>query len=222
MYADNPGVSAKQHQQCPKWHPIPYLVHHFWQGPIELWSKVVHYIGNRVPFGMQTSTTLLLLAAHPSPHTAKHILAAIGRNMTCQLLFQSWAINSIICSQRSTIFSLLADYISILPYVYRSMAVYKLGSNNMSVIEWKGVDWYNLKGNAATLSWMLDFFFKWRNRHQRSPRQRWVTHNFLLMVIFPLFTAQTTIQYCLLLVCSLKKWFPSVFTFLKASEDQNM
>uniref|UniRef100_A0A8C7PXC6 Selenoprotein J n=1 Tax=Oncorhynchus mykiss TaxID=8022 RepID=A0A8C7PXC6_ONCMY len=34
----------------PKWHPIPYFLPSFGSGPIELWSKVVHYLGNRVPF----------------------------------------------------------------------------------------------------------------------------------------------------------------------------
>ena len=30
----------------PKWHPIPYIL-------IVLWDKVVHYVGNTVPFGRQ-------------------------------------------------------------------------------------------------------------------------------------------------------------------------
>ena len=37
-----------------KWHSIPQLMHYFWPGPIRLWSKVVHYVGNRVSFRMQT------------------------------------------------------------------------------------------------------------------------------------------------------------------------
>jgi hypothetical protein len=37
----------------PKWHSIPYIVHYFWPEGYRPWSKVVHYIGNRVPFGMQ-------------------------------------------------------------------------------------------------------------------------------------------------------------------------
>ena len=32
---------------CPKCHPIPYIAHY---GP---WSKVVHFIGNRVTFEAQ-------------------------------------------------------------------------------------------------------------------------------------------------------------------------
>jgi hypothetical protein len=35
----------------PQWHPVPYIVHYFWPGSIGLWSKLVHYVGNRVPFG---------------------------------------------------------------------------------------------------------------------------------------------------------------------------
>ena len=37
----------------PKKHPIPYIVHYIWPRPIELWSKVVHYKGDRVPFGLR-------------------------------------------------------------------------------------------------------------------------------------------------------------------------
>ena len=39
-----------------QWQPFPYIVPYFWPGPIErigLWSKVVHCVWNRVPFGMQ-------------------------------------------------------------------------------------------------------------------------------------------------------------------------
>lgn len=36
----------------PKWHPIPYIVHSFYTGPIGLWSKVGFHIRNRVSFGM--------------------------------------------------------------------------------------------------------------------------------------------------------------------------
>jgi hypothetical protein len=51
---------------CPKWQTIPYLVHYFfiyfffmYHSLIELWPKVVYYIGNEVPFGRQTNTALL-------------------------------------------------------------------------------------------------------------------------------------------------------------------
>ena len=37
----------------PKRYPIPYIVHY-------IWSKVVHYIGNRVPFGTQPSLSVYL------------------------------------------------------------------------------------------------------------------------------------------------------------------
>jgi hypothetical protein len=37
-------------------YPIPYIVHYFWPEPImRFWSKVVPYIGNRLPFGMQSN-----------------------------------------------------------------------------------------------------------------------------------------------------------------------
>ena len=42
--------------QYSKWDHIPYIVHYFWAWPIGIWSKVVHYIGNRVPFGEQPLT----------------------------------------------------------------------------------------------------------------------------------------------------------------------
>lgn len=35
----------------PRWHPIPYVVRYFWSGPKGLWSRVVHYVGNGLPFG---------------------------------------------------------------------------------------------------------------------------------------------------------------------------
>ena len=34
-----------------KWHRITYTVHYSWPGSIGLWTKVVHYVGNRVSFG---------------------------------------------------------------------------------------------------------------------------------------------------------------------------
>ena len=38
------------------WYPIFYIVPFFWQGPLGLWSKVVHYVGNRVSFGTKTES----------------------------------------------------------------------------------------------------------------------------------------------------------------------
>ena len=47
--------------QLPKWHLIPY-------GP---WAKVVHYIGNRVSFGMQAGSAMLtILSPYPSQTAA--------------------------------------------------------------------------------------------------------------------------------------------------------
>jgi hypothetical protein len=40
----------------PNWHPTPYIVHFCWPEPCEPWSKLVQYIGNRVPFGTQSSS----------------------------------------------------------------------------------------------------------------------------------------------------------------------
>jgi hypothetical protein len=45
----------------------PYLVHYFWPGCIGLWSKVVHYIGNRVPFGTKKSVTIYSIC-RPTVH----------------------------------------------------------------------------------------------------------------------------------------------------------
>ena len=58
-YHHIPPGSSRLHQRrvtidcVPKWNPIPYIVHFFWPGPG--W-KVVHYIGNRVPFGPHSHT----------------------------------------------------------------------------------------------------------------------------------------------------------------------
>jgi hypothetical protein len=41
----------------PKWQPMPYIVHTFWPEPYVLWSQLVLYKGNRVPFGMPTLST---------------------------------------------------------------------------------------------------------------------------------------------------------------------
>jgi hypothetical protein len=36
---------------------VPYIVPYFGPGPIGLWSKVVYYVGYRVPFGMDAGFT---------------------------------------------------------------------------------------------------------------------------------------------------------------------
>ena len=43
-----------------KWHPIPFK-------PIGLWSKEVHYVGNRVPFGAHH----MIYPSPPAPHAAR-------------------------------------------------------------------------------------------------------------------------------------------------------
>ena len=42
-----------KHHLHSKWQPVPSNVHYFCHGPIGLWAKVVHNIGNRVPLGPQ-------------------------------------------------------------------------------------------------------------------------------------------------------------------------
>lgn len=42
------NTKAPEHRQCPKSHPIPYIVHYFRPGPIGLCSTIVHCIGNKV------------------------------------------------------------------------------------------------------------------------------------------------------------------------------
>ena len=49
----SPSISIKSARINSKWYPIPFIVHYFCPRPIGLWSKVVLYIGNRVPFGTQ-------------------------------------------------------------------------------------------------------------------------------------------------------------------------
>ena len=39
--------------------PSPFIAHNFLPGPIGLWSKVVYYIGNRVPFRIERTGVLL-------------------------------------------------------------------------------------------------------------------------------------------------------------------
>ena len=46
-------VSVPKYREIPG-HSQPY----FWPGPRGLWSKVVHYKGNRMPFGMRPFTQL--------------------------------------------------------------------------------------------------------------------------------------------------------------------
>ena len=49
--------SPPNHTICPKWHPLPCLVHYLWPEPFGIsygpWPKVVHYIVNRMWFGAQ-------------------------------------------------------------------------------------------------------------------------------------------------------------------------
>ena len=68
-----------------KWHPIPFIVHLFWPGPIGNWSKVEHYIGNRVPFGTHIVTQqqgeedgTSLWVAHQTNQFTRHQLILCG------------------------------------------------------------------------------------------------------------------------------------------------
>lgn len=47
-----------QTTMCPKWHPITYLLHYFWAGHTSLWSKVVPYKGDSLPFGIQSNALM--------------------------------------------------------------------------------------------------------------------------------------------------------------------
>uniref|UniRef100_A0A8C7SM71 Signal peptide, CUB and EGF-like domain-containing protein 2 n=1 Tax=Oncorhynchus mykiss TaxID=8022 RepID=A0A8C7SM71_ONCMY len=53
----------------PKWHPIPFILHNFCPAPTWLWSRVVPYTGNMVPFG--TEIELLLQSEEGSAITAE-------------------------------------------------------------------------------------------------------------------------------------------------------
>jgi hypothetical protein len=43
---------AQDHVSITKWLPVSSM-QYFWPGPIGFWSQVVHYIGNRVPLGIE-------------------------------------------------------------------------------------------------------------------------------------------------------------------------
>ena len=55
------GIRSVMSMLYPKWHPIPYIVHSFWPESCGSWSKVVHYIRKRVPFGMHTTIDIPVL-----------------------------------------------------------------------------------------------------------------------------------------------------------------
>lgn len=57
-----PAKLQINHWMCLKWHPIPNAVHYFWPKPHANWSKVVHYIENRVLFRMHTFSFTLLIS----------------------------------------------------------------------------------------------------------------------------------------------------------------
>lgn len=56
----------RQKRLCPQWHPIPCIEHYFWPRPMGLWSEVMHYIGNIVPFGAKTKK---------GPHLSEEVTA---------------------------------------------------------------------------------------------------------------------------------------------------
>ena len=54
---------------CPKRPPILYILHYIWSQPYGSWSKVVPFIGNRVPFGtlaLETAASAQCQCAPPS------------------------------------------------------------------------------------------------------------------------------------------------------------
>lgn len=119
--------------------------------------------------------------------------------MTCQLLFQSWAVNSVICSAaKRRPLPPLGDSTSSLPLCFNQWR-YTNGGEITYLTEWKGVDWYNSKGtrwhglecSISSSSEETDII-----RHQAE-----LSH----AQLFSLFSAQTTLQNWLELVCSSNK-----------------
>jgi hypothetical protein len=60
---------------CPKWHPIPYIVHYFWPKPYGPWPNVVRCTGDRVSSGTLSILPIiglgfspLQLCKDPAPH----------------------------------------------------------------------------------------------------------------------------------------------------------
>ena len=60
-----PG-SGHHHGMRPKWHPIPYVLHYYWPGPM----------GNRVPFETQTMSGI---SFHIQPQRFQHLIKSNWR-----------------------------------------------------------------------------------------------------------------------------------------------
>jgi hypothetical protein len=59
MYQVPAGPNTRQRLRRPKWHPIPNIAHLFQLEHYGPWSKVVHYIENRVPLGTKPNKNTL-------------------------------------------------------------------------------------------------------------------------------------------------------------------
>ena len=74
----------------PKWHYVLFIVHFFWPETYGHWSKVVHYKGNRVPFGTDTRLSVSVrrgvVPGLPSTPVSPGWLEVVVGGNVCQTL----------------------------------------------------------------------------------------------------------------------------------------